>query len=62
MSWLAYSQFILDKVSFDRVLFRKELRKLLRYLTPVERLQLVRWCRLRLQQLPSSDSAYSGYS
>ncbi|WP_460979394.1 hypothetical protein [Spirosoma knui] len=45
MSWLEYSQCVLEKVSFDRTLFRKELRKFVRYLSASERLQLIRWCR-----------------
>ena len=45
MSWFDYSQYVLEKVSFDRVLFLKELRKLLRYLSAGERIQLLRWCR-----------------
>lgn len=49
MSWFDYSQYVLQKVSFDKVLFHKELRKLLGYLSVVERIQLLRWCR---QQRP----------
>lgn len=45
-SWLVYSQCILDKVSFDRTLFRKELRKFLQLLSPIDRIKLLRWCRL----------------
>lgn len=45
MTWFAYSQCVLEKVSFDNALFRKELRKLLRYLPVGERIQLLRWCR-----------------
>ena len=45
MSWFDYSQCVLEKVSFDKVLFRKELRKLLGYLSVSERIQLLRWCR-----------------
>jgi len=47
MSWLEYSKLVLDKVHFDRKLFRKELRKCLRFLSPPDRLQLLRWCRSR---------------
>jgi hypothetical protein len=49
MSWFDYSQCVLEKVSFDKVLFLKELRKLLCYLSVGERIQLLRWCR---QQKP----------
>lgn len=45
MSWFDYSKCVLEKVSFDKVLFRKELRKLLGYLSVGERIQLLRWCR-----------------
>lgn len=45
MSWYEYSQCVLNKVSFDKPLFRKELRKLLGHLTVSERIQLLRWCR-----------------
>jgi hypothetical protein len=50
MSWLEYSQCVLDKVGFDQRLFRKELRKFLRLLTPAERTQLLTWCRLRFKR------------
>lgn len=45
MTWFDYSQFVLQKVSVDKMLFRKELRKLLGYLSAGERIQLLRWCR-----------------
>jgi hypothetical protein len=45
MNWLEYSQCVLEKVRFDQTLFRKELRKFLRWLTPAERIVLLRWCR-----------------
>jgi hypothetical protein len=45
MSWLEYSKVVLEKVRFDRRLFRKELRKSLRWLSHLERLQLLSWCR-----------------
>lgn len=50
MSWLEYSQCVLDKVGFDQRLFRKELRKFLRLLSPAERTQLLTWCRSRLKR------------
>ncbi|CAN5325033.1 hypothetical protein BH09BAC4_BH09BAC4_23510 [soil metagenome] len=46
MTWFNYSQSVLLKVSFDKMLFRKELRKLLNYLSAGERIQLLRWCRI----------------
>lgn len=42
--WLRYSQTILQKVSFDKDIFRKELRKALKRLSPVERKDLEAWC------------------
>ncbi len=45
MSWLEYSKVVLEKVRFDRRLFRKELRKALKWLSHLERLQLLSWCR-----------------
>ncbi|MFC5409097.1 hypothetical protein ACFPMF_07260 [Larkinella bovis] len=52
MSWFEYSQLVLGKVGFDRKLFRKELRKLLGFLSRPERVQLLRWCRF---QKPFAD-------
>ncbi|WP_019987868.1 hypothetical protein [Rudanella lutea] len=51
MNWLEYSKCVLEKVRFDRALFRKELRKFLGWLTPAERLHLLRWCRQSHRQL-----------
>ncbi|WP_185716230.1 hypothetical protein [Larkinella knui] len=50
MSWFEYSQCVLKKVDFDGRLFRKELRKLLRWLSPAERLQLLQWCRQQVKR------------
>ncbi|AQG80064.1 hypothetical protein [Spirosoma montaniterrae] len=50
MNWLNYSQYVLEQVSFDRRLFRKELRKFLRLLPPMEQTQLLRWCRSRTRR------------
>lgn len=44
---LEYFKIILDKVSFDRRLFKKEYRKSLLLLTPVEAYQLKQWWRER---------------
>lgn len=41
---LEYAKTILLKVSFDRILFEKELRKALRTLLPVELSELKTWC------------------
>jgi hypothetical protein len=41
---LDYAKTILLKVSFDRLLFEKELRKALRMLVPEEVAQLKAWC------------------
>jgi hypothetical protein len=42
---LSYSKIILDKVSFDIRLFKKELRKLKRWVKSKERKELSRWCK-----------------
>jgi hypothetical protein len=59
MSWLEYSQCILAKVGFDRRLFRKELRKSLRLLTPIERVQLLSWCRLQIKRTVTDSPTIS---
>ncbi|QJX49155.1 hypothetical protein HMJ29_03350 [Hymenobacter taeanensis] len=41
---LEYAKTILLKVSFDKILFEKELRKALRMLVPAELLELKSWC------------------
>lgn len=41
---LEYAKTILLKVSFDKILFEKELRKALRMLVPAELEQLKAWC------------------
>ena len=38
------SQLILQRVSFDRTLFRKELTKAIKWLKPKERTLLYVWC------------------
>ncbi len=43
-SWLSYSKTILEKVSFDQKIFRKELRKSLGRLTREEIRKLEAWC------------------
>lgn len=42
--WLRYSKTILEKVSFDSEIFRKELVKSLKRLSPPERRHLEAWC------------------
>lgn len=41
---LELSKQILQKVSFDRILFKKELQKALQWINPSERLDLRAWC------------------
>lgn len=43
-SWLEYSKTILKKVSFDKKIFKKELRKLLKKLSKPEIHSLKDWC------------------
>lgn len=52
MSWFEYSQFVLERVRFDRRLFRKELRKFLHLLSPTERHLLIQWCRSQWANKP----------
>ncbi|HEY0652223.1 MAG TPA: hypothetical protein VGD65_03805 [Chryseosolibacter sp.] len=44
-SMLEYGKIVLSKMAFDRKLFRKEYRKLLRHLAASERQQLKVWVR-----------------
>lgn len=41
---LELSKQILQKVSFDRILFKKELKKAYQWVKPSERLDLKVWC------------------
>lgn len=41
---LEYTKLILEKVSFDRRLFEKELKKAIRYLIEPELRELELWC------------------
>lgn len=41
---LQYTKFILHKMSFDQILFEKELRKAIGLMTDEERLDLKAWC------------------
>ena len=44
MTWLAYTKIILDRVSFDPEIFKKELRKALKHLSKKEILKPEKWC------------------
>jgi hypothetical protein len=48
---LEYSKLILSKMTFDKTLFKKELRKAFRYLNRDERRQLIAWVRSRSETL-----------
>ncbi len=43
---LELSKKVLEKVSFDRLLFRKELKKAIKWVNKDERLALYGWCLL----------------
>lgn len=45
MTMFEYSKMILEKVSFESQIFKKELRKALRQSTKEEFKQLMSWCR-----------------
>ncbi|GAB3197047.1 hypothetical protein GCM10027293_10770 [Pontibacter aydingkolensis] len=59
---LEYVKTILQKVSFSKKLFEKELRKAFRFLDPEELKQLKRWCyaRFRGRFLPIMDRVFYG--
>jgi len=44
---LKYTKFILKKMSFDRILFEKELRKAIGLLSAIEALELRVWCEVQ---------------
>ena len=48
-SMLEYSKMILENVSFDAALFRKELMKAIQRLLEPEREALLTWCMARYQ-------------
>jgi hypothetical protein len=48
-SMLEYSKIILENVSFDAQLFRKELLKAVKTLVDEEREELLMWCLIRYQ-------------
>ncbi|WP_247237558.1 hypothetical protein [Telluribacter sp. SYSU D00476] len=60
-SMLEYIKIILQKVSFDRRLFEKELRKALRMLMPDEVKRLKNWCYERFSSVYPSvlDQCFS---
>lgn len=47
---LEMSKIVLQQVSFDRKLFRKELIKMLKWLKPSERTLLYSWCLTRFEK------------
>ena len=51
----AYSKRILESVSFDPNLFRKELKKALKSLLPYEIEQLKRWLQFFIQEKPELE-------
>lgn len=60
-SMLEYIKIILQKVSFDRRLFEKELRKAIRMLMPNEVKRLKMWCyeRFSAVHLPVLENCFS---
>lgn len=50
MTMLEYVKVILEKVSFDKVLFEKELKKGLKLLVPKEAKELKNWCYQKFQK------------
>lgn len=50
MTMLEYSKMILEKVSFEPRIFKKELRKALRQSTKDEYRQLMEWCRKKFRK------------
>lgn len=52
MTMLAYTMLILEKVSFEPKLFRKELRKAIKYLSRDEYAQLKLWCQQKFLSIP----------
>lgn len=59
-SMLEYIKIILQKVSFDRRLFEKELRKAIRMLMPEEVKRLRLWCyeRFGTEHLPVLNTCF----
>jgi hypothetical protein len=51
-SMLEYSKFILQKVSFDELLFKKEWEKALKLLLPEEVMQLIMWAKEQFYGMP----------
>jgi hypothetical protein len=49
------SKKILEKVSFDKVLFRKELTKAIRWIQPNEKILLKVWCLTTFGQLYAEE-------
>lgn len=53
-SMLEYVKLILEKVSFDKELFEKELKKGISYLVPDEVVELKNWCYSRFGSMYKS--------
>jgi hypothetical protein len=51
MTMLEYTKMILEKVSFDRNIFRKELKKATHYVSKEEYQHLKDWCKERFSHM-----------
>ncbi len=49
---LEYCKLVLEKISFNRKLFRREYRKSFRYLEPKEHFELKKWLRSKMNRSP----------
>jgi hypothetical protein len=49
MTMLEYSKVVLEKVHFEPKIFRKELRKFLRWINKEEGKKLLTWCRTKFK-------------
>ena len=49
---LAYTMLIFEKVSFEPKLFRKELKKAIKYVSRDEYAQLKLWCQQKFKSIP----------
>lgn len=56
---LEYSKMILEKVSFEPRIFRKELRKALRQSTKEEFKHLMKWCREKFGKKAASHKEHT---
>lgn len=55
MTMFEYSKMILEKVSFEPQIFKKELRKALRQSTKEEYKQLMAWCRDKFRKTNQAE-------